>query len=231
MSYIPTSPLDVQHGHMLPADFVPGSFDVLCSRGMEAHKQNSKFRATIQMHMSLYVAATSTHAKSTVINKVVNAIRQRSLNGGFVRIDPSSGLYFEVGDFHARQIVSRAFQTATQNEGPKRHHRRIRHIMKPVEKPCCELQSEIEEDNGEAEVPPPPLPSFTTTMATTFFHPSDFRMTYSTRDLLCEDDDEDRRCFSTRDLLDECDNNENARFEEEPSFNILRLESTMAAYS
>ena len=228
---MPTSTFGVKHGYMLPADFVPGPFDVLCSRGMEAHKQNSKFRAAIQMHMSMYIAATSTHTKSTVIDKVVNVFRQRSLNGGFVRIDPSSGMYFEVGDFHARQKVARAFLAAARNEGSKHHHRRIRVIIEPVEELCCELENGIEDDDIEAEVPPPPFSSSTSAVATTVFQPSDFRMTYCNRDLLSDDDDDDKGSFSTQDSLGEFDDDKNGRFEEEPSFDILRFQSTMAAFS
>lgn len=229
MSFMPTSSFSARHGRALPSDFVPGPFDVLCSHGVEAHRQNSKFRTTVQMHLSMYIAATSSHAKRNVIDKVINVFRQRSLNGGFVGIDPASGLYFEVGDIQARQKVSRAFATAVRNEAPKRHKRRIRCIVKPVEEPHCEVEDEM-----EAEMPSPPITSFTSTHVSSSFRPFDFRMTYSNRDLLGEDDvdeDDHRISFSTRDLLSEFDNNGNGISEEEPSFDILRFQSTMAAFS
>ena len=181
------------------------------------------------MHLSMYVAATSAHAKRAVIDKVINVFRQRSLNAGFVGIDPSSGLYFEVGDVQARQKVARAFVAAVRNAAPKLHKRHIRHIKEPVEEPHCEV-----EDDFEAVMPSPPTSLFTSANIMSSFQPSDFTMKYSNRDLLDEDDDDedDRRIsFSTRDLLGEFENDGNGISDEDPSFHYLRFQSTTAAFS
>ena len=185
--------------HMLPADYVPGPFDVLCSRGIEAHKQNNVFRCTIQMNVSRYVAAKSTHDKNDLVDNIIKVFRQRSLMGGFIRRDPASGLYYTVVDSCARQKVSRAFrevmaQTRTKEPG---HLRRsssgccntILHYEMEQFEESSRFQEEDDDDvNFDAFVHLATWESKPPVGSRSCFDPSDFNMTRNARDLLDEND-------------------------------------------
>lgn len=87
--------------------FQPGSFDVLCARGKLAydHEGNRRFRALVKQHQKQYSAANCKYEKSKIVSFIVSAVRNASPNGGFVKhID---GHWFEVGDRHAKEKVSR----------------------------------------------------------------------------------------------------------------------------
>jgi len=50
------------------------------------------------------------------MNKLIDSIRQESIEGGFIKLDKKSGRYYEVGDFHARQKIIRAFKEANKRK-------------------------------------------------------------------------------------------------------------------
>jgi hypothetical protein len=184
---------------VLPADYVPGPFDVLCSRGLEAHKHNNVFRGTMQMNMSRYVAAKSTHEKNALVDTVINVFRQRSLIGGFIRRDPVSGLYFAVGGSCARRKVSRAFQEMAQERMKGQSHRCrssdngtiiLQNEMEPFEESSGSEEGEDEDVNDVFVSPHVPTWENTSPVSCrSFFDPSDFNMTRNARDLLEDDDD------------------------------------------
>ena len=90
---------------LLPADFVPGSFDVICARGKVpfSHSGNMKFRQLIEETYHEYSKATTKSEKSDTVSKVVDKIRHNSPNGGFVKF--CDGKWYEVSDRLAREKV------------------------------------------------------------------------------------------------------------------------------
>ena len=88
----------------LPESYEPGPDDVICGRGKKCynHVGNERFR---------HSRAKSKLDKSAVLSKVVYEVRQHSPEGGFVKQD-SNGVWFEVGDFLAREKTSQAFRDA-----------------------------------------------------------------------------------------------------------------------
>jgi hypothetical protein len=94
----------------LSPDFTPGSFDVICARGGEAkaHEGNINFRRKIKESADAYAKAESKLFKSLVVSKVVKGIRKASPEGGFVK--PINGVWYEVGDYTAREKVGQALR-------------------------------------------------------------------------------------------------------------------------
>lgn len=101
---------------MLPADYVLGDDDVICGRGSRCfnHVGNQRFRDTVDQFLSKYTGTQCKHEKTSIICEVVKLIRQRSPNGGFVKFDKTANVYYEVGDFLAREKVSQAFRDASE---------------------------------------------------------------------------------------------------------------------
>lgn len=92
---------------LLPNEFVPGEDDVYCGRGSECfnHEGNQRFRSLVSTKLDEYSNAFSKYEKSRIIDIVINTIRQRSPNGGFVKKDYTTGRYHEVGDFIAVSVI------------------------------------------------------------------------------------------------------------------------------
>ena len=102
---------------LLPETFLPGEFDVVCGRGKRAynHIGNENFRIKVASMLEDYSKAKTKVDKSHVLNDVVAQIRSASPGGGFVKQDPKSGRWFEVGDFLAREKTSQAFRDCMQD--------------------------------------------------------------------------------------------------------------------
>lgn len=97
--------------NLLPEDFEPGEFDVICGRGKKcySHIGNDKFRQRVMGMLDEYSKARSKLDKSAVLNDVVEQVRLASPQGGFVKQE-ESGRWYEVGDFLAREKTSQAFR-------------------------------------------------------------------------------------------------------------------------
>ena len=97
----------------LPANFEPGPDDVICGRGKKCynHIGNERFRLRVLNYLEEYSVAKSKLEKSGVLSKVVDAVRQQSPDGGFVKQD-EKGNWHEVGDFLAREKTSQSFRDA-----------------------------------------------------------------------------------------------------------------------
>lgn len=87
----------------LSESFELGEYDVICGRGRKCfnHIGNKRFRKIVKDYLPKYADASAKLDKTFIICDVVNRIRKNSPNGGFVKKDPMSGRYFEVGDFLA----------------------------------------------------------------------------------------------------------------------------------
>ena len=97
----------------LPDNFEPGPDDVICGRGKKSynHVGNERFRHRVLTFLDEYSRAKSKLDKSAVLSKVVYEVRQNSPRGGFIKQD-TTGVWFEVGDFLAREKTSQAFRDA-----------------------------------------------------------------------------------------------------------------------
>lgn len=108
---------------LLPSDFEPSTYDVICARGKAAwnHVGNRRFRVTIDIYFTRYKAANSKVAKSILVMEIVDVFRENSSRGGFVRQDSKSKRWFEVGDAIAREKVGQSLRELLLQQDPKRH--------------------------------------------------------------------------------------------------------------
>jgi len=97
----------------LPSDFIPGSNDVLMGRGKKCteHVGNERFRRLVASKLDEYSGANK-REKTALLLSIVKQVRMGSPTGGFIKLDSTAGLWFEVGDFLAREKVSQAFRDA-----------------------------------------------------------------------------------------------------------------------
>jgi hypothetical protein len=90
-------------GKRLPDGYILGEYDVNCGRGALAatHIGNKRFNSLVQDNLDRYCNAANRNNKTSLIYEIVDFIRARSPNGGFVRQDNKSGNWYEVGDIVA----------------------------------------------------------------------------------------------------------------------------------
>lgn len=84
-------------------------FDVLSGRGggTNVHPGNRNFRDLINMHRRAYLKARK-NDKPAISRAIVRSVRES--NGGFLKKDDKSGLWFEIGDDAAREKTSQALR-------------------------------------------------------------------------------------------------------------------------
>jgi N-terminal of Par3 and HAL proteins len=80
----------------------PSIDDVICggSRIVRCHPGNQRFENMIHQHLDEYEKA-SKKSRSDIISTIVNEVRNRSKNGGFVQKDSISKNYYVVPDHRA----------------------------------------------------------------------------------------------------------------------------------
>lgn len=104
----PTLPVSLN----LPENFVPGENDVILGRGRKTfqHIGNERFRKLVESRLEEYSNSLTKIAKSGILSQIVQEVRRRSPHGGFVKKDTTTGRWYEVGDFLAREKTSQAFR-------------------------------------------------------------------------------------------------------------------------
>ena len=85
----------------LPFGFEPSNADVLCGRGKKNYNSlgNQRLRRIVDSYVEQYSAATSRQDKSDILSAIVNDVRQASPHGGFIKQDPATERWFEVGAY------------------------------------------------------------------------------------------------------------------------------------
>lgn len=91
--------------------YTPRENDVLCGRGAKCfnHVGNKQFRMIVEQNLDIYINSTSKYEKSIIISHIVGIIRRNCGEGGFIKIDPKTGEYVEVGDFLAVRILEMGY--------------------------------------------------------------------------------------------------------------------------
>jgi hypothetical protein len=104
---------DAHSMRLLPENFVPGEFDVICGRGRRVfnHIGNERFRQLVATYLERYQHTSQKLEKSFILSEIVVAVRRATPSGGgFVKKDNDSERWYEVGDFLAREKTSQAFR-------------------------------------------------------------------------------------------------------------------------
>jgi hypothetical protein len=92
-------------------NFLPSEYSVICGRGKTSynHPGNRRFRVLFNMFIEDYSKAIKTGrkmVKSAIVSTVVAMVREAG--GGFCKLE--KGVWFEVGDYCAREKVSALFR-------------------------------------------------------------------------------------------------------------------------
>jgi hypothetical protein len=89
-----------------------GPNDVVCGRGKGSYNRpgNKKFRALVQDHVPLYMAARTKLDKSMVLSCIVEKVREQG--GGRFLKRRKGGEWYEIGDEQAREKVGHAIREA-----------------------------------------------------------------------------------------------------------------------
>jgi hypothetical protein len=116
----------------LPSHFTPGPYDVICGRGKEAkdHSGNKFYRSLVQKSMVRYSKASNKYQKTIIVSYIVDEVRTRSPEGGFVKQE-SDGLWYEVGDHLAREKAGQNLRDGLckQYKSSTKAKRRRREVM------------------------------------------------------------------------------------------------------
>lgn len=106
-------PITMNSGESRPLPYMKeaGEFDVICARGSVAanHPGNIRFKGIIRSKLTDYNAATSKVEKTLIVTAIVDAVRDYSRDGGFVKQD-KTGAWYDVGDFLAREKIGQTIR-------------------------------------------------------------------------------------------------------------------------
>jgi hypothetical protein len=116
---------------LLPSTFIPSSFDVICAQGKEAknHSGNIHYRTLITDALDQYAKATSKIEKSQIVTDIVDTVTTESNaagddsegiigggSGGFIKKDRSTGRYYNVGEYFAREKIGQNLRDSLSNK-------------------------------------------------------------------------------------------------------------------
>ena len=103
----------VPKNNALPESWTPGPWSVLCGRGKECynHVGNRRFRVLVEINIEKYASAKSKMDKGVIVMSILDAVREGSNQmGGFVKQDPKSKRWVDVGDEVAREKIGQEFR-------------------------------------------------------------------------------------------------------------------------
>lgn len=112
----------------LPNNFQPSLSDVICGKGRVCytHFGNQTFRTLIELNLPRYSSASRID-KSTVVIEIAQFIRNNAINGGgFVKLDPAIGLWFEVGEAASREKVAQTLREMALKNDPAKEAQKQR---------------------------------------------------------------------------------------------------------
>jgi hypothetical protein len=95
---------------LLPSDFTPSNYSVLCGRGKGYYNSfgNRRLRVIIRSFRQQYTEAEGSAEKALVVTKVMDIMKQACPVGGFIKIQ--NGRYYELSERAAREKCSALFR-------------------------------------------------------------------------------------------------------------------------
>jgi hypothetical protein len=146
---------------ILPDDFVPSEDDVIIGRGRRIfeHKGNVRLRQLVAARLREYSDASSKFSKSYILRSTMHQARFGSTTEGcFVKKDPESGRWYEVGDFIAREMISQSFRDALHKQYKSSNTAKKRRRWQKMQ-PNRLFSTEINIDKSSAAPSPSHRPS------------------------------------------------------------------------
>jgi hypothetical protein len=134
----------------LRVQFQPCDYSVVCGRGKDSfnHVGNRRFRILASMFIETYSEADSKAAKSAVVSRILEVIRQAG--GHFCKYE--SGAWFDVGGHCAREKVSALLRdllhTQYRSSAKSKLDRHQKKVRKQKQEQNQNLQSSHKEVDG-----------------------------------------------------------------------------------
>ena len=141
---------------LLPADYTPRPGDVICAKGKYSfnHEGNKKFRVVIEKTTSEYYSCASKQRKTSMVMAVVRKIRSDP-DGGFIRKDSKTGLWYEIGEDAAREKVGQSLREAIVRADPVKTARKKKlRALRRGKVQAANKRSQL--NRIESFFPPPP---------------------------------------------------------------------------
>lgn len=110
----------------LPVGFQPDNWSVICGRGKEvfSHIGNKRLRILVDANLNKYSSTKSKMQKTLIVSSIVDAVRSASKIGGFVKQDPNTKIWEEVGDDVAREKVGQLLRESMTKKNPNKLQQR-----------------------------------------------------------------------------------------------------------
>ena len=91
---------------------VPGEFDIICGRDKVAlnHAGNKCFRKIVDMNREKYQQARTRKDKTRITTEIIASIHKSQ--GRFLKLNPKTNTWYEVGEEYAHEKVSHALRSA-----------------------------------------------------------------------------------------------------------------------
>lgn len=146
---------------VLPTDFTPSKLDVLCGRdvGPESYQYpgNQQFRRLVQSSLEPYMQCKTKFDKGLIVMSLVDTIRNKSPNGGFIKFDRETQSWLEIGDEAARKKVGHAIREALLHLDPsKRQSRQVQQAASRAKRRTKTKPESEEEQPAEETASSPP---------------------------------------------------------------------------
>jgi len=142
---------------LLPSNYAPSNYDVLCGRGKgcAAFVGNRRFRVTIAMNKDRYIQAPTKLDKSLVVDEIVKLVASASPDGGFIKKDAATGLWCRISRQQARDKVAHAMRDAVQASDKKsqRQRKKSRRAASRKQKKSAVPETTQNNDAAPVEVP------------------------------------------------------------------------------
>ena len=128
------------------------------------HAGNVRFREIIRSKLPQYNASKSKLEKSLIVTTIVDAVRDYSPDGGFIKQDKTPGAWYDVGDALAREKIGQTirdqlhskYKSSTKSKKQRRKALRKETKSKPdppTEEPQEEEELQEEEPREEEQRP------------------------------------------------------------------------------
>ena len=103
---------------ILPDDFAPAQYTVLCGRGKEytSSTGNLHLKSLVLKYLSGYSEAKSKVAKSAIVSEILSEIKGLCPNAAFVKMEDEA--WREVDDAFAREKIGMSFSTSAFSTHP-----------------------------------------------------------------------------------------------------------------
>ena len=94
--------------NILPMDFTPTKYTVLCGRGKEytSSTGNQHLKSLVHKYLQAYSEASSKVAKSSIVSEIMGQIKGLCPDAAFVKLEKET--WWEVDDAFAREKIGKS---------------------------------------------------------------------------------------------------------------------------